>query len=251
MPRRGGALVGDPAFGAGHRRRRPRVGDADRAVADPGRHDDRAAGLRRHGEPGRSSERIDVKGKIAVQLIVPQGHMVFERGAVDDRSARTSSSAAPSAVFNLVRLPGNELVARLRQLRQPVLQHRRPRRRVPGKVLDKRRRRACADKLRARLSSGPKSRTGLKAENAVAVVPGDRSDEVILIDAHADAWFDGAGDNADGLAVMVALARHFAKPAEPAGSARWCSSPAPAITRPASTARAASSPPTRTWRRRR
>ena len=27
-----------------------------------------------------------------------------------------------------------------------------------------------------------------------------------------DAWFDGAGDNADGLAVMVALARHFAKP---------------------------------------
>lgn len=29
---------------------------------------------------------IDVKGKIAVQLIVPQGHMLFERGAVDARS---------------------------------------------------------------------------------------------------------------------------------------------------------------------
>ena len=27
-----------------------------------------------------------------------------------------------------------------------------------------------------------------------------------------DAWFDGAGDNADGLAVMLALARHFARP---------------------------------------
>ena len=27
-------------------------------------------------------QHIDVKGKIAVQLIVPQGHMVFERGAV-------------------------------------------------------------------------------------------------------------------------------------------------------------------------
>ena len=27
-----------------------------------------------------------------------------------------------------------------------------------------------------------------------------------------DAWFDGAGDNADGYAVMLAMARHFAKP---------------------------------------
>jgi hypothetical protein len=33
-----------------------------------------------------------------------------------------------------------------------------------------------------------------------------------VIDAHVDAWFDGAGDNADGLAVLVALASHFAKP---------------------------------------
>ena len=31
-------------------------------------------------------QHIDVKGKIAVQLIVPQGHMLFERGAVDSRS---------------------------------------------------------------------------------------------------------------------------------------------------------------------
>ena len=35
---------------------------------------------------------------------------------------------------------------------------------------------------------------------------------MIILDAHVDAWFDGAGDNADGLAVLVALARHFAKP---------------------------------------
>ena len=35
---------------------------------------------------------------------------------------------------------------------------------------------------------------------------------MIVLDAHADAWFDGAGDNGDGLAVLIALARHFAKP---------------------------------------
>jgi hypothetical protein len=36
---------------------------------------------------------------------------------------------------------------------------------------------------------------------------------VIILDAHSDAWFDGAGDNGDGLSVLIALARHFAKPA--------------------------------------
>jgi hypothetical protein len=35
----------------------------------------------------------------------------------------------------------------------------------------------------------------------------------IVLNAHADGWFDGAGDNGDGLAVLVALARYFAKPA--------------------------------------
>ena len=39
------------------------------------------------------------------------------------------------------------------------------------------------------------------------------SDEVIVLNAHVDGWFDGAGDNGDGLAVLVALARHFGKPA--------------------------------------
>ena len=68
-----------------------------------------------------------------------------------------------------------------------------------------------ADKLRVRLTLKTETRTNLKAENAVAVVPG-KSDEVIILNAHVDGWFDGAGDNADGLAVMVALARHFAKP---------------------------------------
>ena len=30
------------------------------------------------------------------------------------------------------------------------------------------------------------------------------SDEVIVLNAHVDGWFDGAGDNGDGLAVLVA-----------------------------------------------
>ena len=53
-------------------------------------------------------QHIDVKGKIAVQLIVPQGHMLFERGAVDSRAEELVKRGA-IGVFNLVRLPGNEL----------------------------------------------------------------------------------------------------------------------------------------------
>lgn len=44
------------------------------------------------------------------------------------------------------------------------------------------------------------------------MIPGSQSDEVLVVDAHVDAWFDGAGDNADGFSVMLALARHFARP---------------------------------------
>ena len=80
----------------------------------------------------------------------------------------------------------------------------------PGGTIDVLARRV-ADKLRVRISLETETRTHLKAENAVAVIPG-RSDEVIILNAHVDGWFDGAGDNADGFAVLVALARHFAKP---------------------------------------
>lgn len=46
--------------------------------------------------------------------------------------------------------------------------------------------------------------------NAVATLPG-RTDRTVIIVAHADGWFGGADDNASGLAVMIALARHFAR----------------------------------------
>ena len=35
---------------------------------------------------------------------------------------------------------------------------------------------------------------------------------MVVLNAHYDGWFEGAGDNGDGLAVLMALAQHFAKP---------------------------------------
>ena len=45
---------------------------------------------------------------IAVQLLVPQGHMLVERGALCARAEELVKRGA-IGVFNLVRLPGNEL----------------------------------------------------------------------------------------------------------------------------------------------
>lgn len=156
-------------------------------------------------------QHIDVKGKIAVQLIVPQGHMLFERGAVDARSEALVRRGA-AGVFNLVRLPGNELSRDFSDCGNPCFN-------IGGRdgwfleaVLD---RAAQAGKeIRAKLDLTTQTYTGLKAINGVAVIPG-ASPETIVLNAHVDGWFEGAGDNGDGVAVLVALARHFAKLGQP------------------------------------
>ncbi len=156
-------------------------------------------------------QHIDVKGKIAVQLIVPQGHMMFERGAVDSRAEALVKRGA-AGVFNLVRLPGNELSRDFTDCGNPCVN-------IGGRdglflesVLDRAAAAGAGNALRARVDLQTNTFRGLKANNGVAVIAG-KSDEAIVLNAHVDGWFDGAGDNGDGLAVLVALARHFAKPA--------------------------------------
>jgi hypothetical protein len=158
-----------------------------------------------------ASRNIDVKGKIAVQLVVPQGHMLFERGAVDARAEDLVARGAVG-VFNLVRLPGNEASRDFSNCGNPCFN-------IGGRdghfleqVLDRAALNGHGDRVRARITLATETRKGLTAENAVAVIEGRRPGEVIVLNAHVDGWFDGAGDNADGLAVMMALARHFARP---------------------------------------
>ncbi len=156
---------------------------------------------------------IDVKGKIAVQRIVPQGHMLFERGAVDARSEALVKGGAVG-VFNLVRLPGNELSRDFTDCGNPCFN-------IDGRdgwfleaLLDRAAAAGVQQEVRAQIELTTETFRGLTATNAVAVIPG-ASAETIVLNAHADGWFDGAGDNADGLAVLVALARHCAKAASP------------------------------------
>jgi hypothetical protein len=52
-------------------------------------------------------------------------------------------------------------------------------------------------------------REGLTSGNVWGVLPG-ANDEQILIMAHSDAFFEGAMDNASGMAMMLDIARHYA-----------------------------------------
>lgn len=155
---------------------------------------------------------LDVRGKIAVQLAVPQGHMLFERSAVTSQ-AQALFKAGAVAVLTVLRLPGNEPGRDFSNCGGPCFN-------IGGRdgwfleqVLNEAARRGVAVPVQATLTLTAETRRGLTASNAVAVVPGRRTGETVIVNAHADAWFDGAGDNADGLAVLLGLARHFAKPA--------------------------------------
>jgi hypothetical protein len=156
-------------------------------------------------------EHVDVKGKIAVQLVIPQAHMVFERDTVVPQAQALMKRGA-LAVFNLMRQPGNELARDFSSCGGPCVN-------IGGRdghfletVLERAAAGKVADRLRATITLETEVRTGLTADNVVAVIPGSASDEVIVFNAHYDGWFEGAGDNGDGLAVLMALARHFAKP---------------------------------------
>src|SRR5260370_34887914 len=80
-----------------------------------------------------------------------------------------------------------------------------------------------ANLIRAQLARGrpvsfhlrlaTEERTGLKTGNIWGVLPG-ASEEQILIMAHTDAFFEGAMDNASGLAMMLDIARHYAAMAQ-------------------------------------
>ena len=76
-----------------------------------------------------------------------------------------------------------------------------------------------ADELKALMTKGPvtvnlkmlsEERTGMKDNNVWGTLPGATSEEVIIA-AHHDSRFEGAFDNASGIATMLGLAEYFAR----------------------------------------
>jgi hypothetical protein len=68
---------------------------------------------------------------------------------------------------------------------------------------------AAGQKVQLHVKLDIEERSGLATENIAAVLPG-ASDEQILIVTHTDGFFQGAMDNASGMATGLDIARHYA-----------------------------------------
>ena len=68
---------------------------------------------------------------------------------------------------------------------------------------------AAGQKVEISLKLDIERKQNLQSQNVIATLPG-RSDEQVLIMSHTDAFFEGAMDNAAGMATAVDIARHYA-----------------------------------------
>lgn len=153
---------------------------------------------------------LDVRGKIAVQHLKPQRGAFSERRPTVAR-ARALAERGALAVINVVEQTGNMHVRDFGNCHVPCFNLGTQDGAFIEAAID-RAASAKAPPVEIELKLDAKRLAGLKGHNAVGIVPG-KSDENIIINAHADGWYDGAGDNADGLAVLLAMARHFAQQA--------------------------------------
>jgi len=153
----------------------------------------------------------NLDGKIAVQHLRPLSGAYSERGATRER-ARELMARGAVAVINVVEQIGNMHVRDFSYCNGPCFNLGTQDGKFLTTVIERARAAGKSDELKLQLQLNTRTLTDLKGYNTVGIVPGE-SDESIIINAHADGWFDAAGDNADGLAVLVALANHFAKPA--------------------------------------
>lgn len=200
-------LLGHPAFGPGSADVILASAVPARGVEIPGRV--LTAPLVYAGDAGGPNVSVDVRGKVAVQRIRPASGAFGQRSAVQE-GAQALLARGAVAVLNHVDQPGNMHVrdfggcgvcfnlggkdgAFLRAASEHAA------------------RSGVASELRVRMYLDARVRAGLAAQNVMGMVPG-ASEEIVIVNAHLDGWYDAAGDNGDGLAVLVALARHFARP---------------------------------------
>jgi hypothetical protein len=71
-----------------------------------------------------------------------------------------------------------------------------------------------AERLKLSLSLRATEKTNLTSGNVIATIPG-RDAKRLVINAHADGYFQAADDNASGLATQIGLARYFAQQPTP------------------------------------
>jgi hypothetical protein len=156
----------------------------------------------------------EVKGKVAVQTLHPQAGAFSERTRTTER-ARELAKRGAVAVLNVVEQAGNMHVRDFSNCGVPCFNIGTDDGRFLKNVMERASAAGAASNPRVAIALDTEMRQGLQGHNTIGTVAGRRDDEIVIVNAHADGWFDAAGDNGDGLAVLVALVRHFAKSAQP------------------------------------
>lgn len=154
---------------------------------------------------------VDVKGKVAVQTLHPQAGAFSERTRTTER-ARELAKRGAVAVLNVVEQAGNMHVRDFSNCGVPCFNLGTDDGRFLKAVSERAGAAGAAADLRVSVALETEMLPSLKGHNTIGTVPGRRADEIVIVNAHADGWFDAAGDNGDGLAVLVALAKYFARP---------------------------------------
>jgi hypothetical protein len=207
-------LVGDPSFGPGTESL-----TLQSAFPQPGGATTPADGLIApfvfvgHGTDADLAGR-DVSGKIAVVRVRPEPSLF---GAAEQGVAARLADLGAVAVINAIEGPGNAqyIDPRFACGKKPCF--------IVGgqdawflqQVIGKAANAGSPDRLKGRISLVAEEKGDLVSANGIATIPG-QSPKRIVINAHADGYFQGGDDNASGLAVLVGLARYFAKQPKPA-----------------------------------
>jgi hypothetical protein len=149
----------------------------------------------------------DVKGKAVFIYGAPEPGL-WTSSAIHDGALQRADQRGAAAVFLAIGLPGN---MKMHAFRGAV--------KAPAYLIgfgDF----VSVQQMIERAGSGPapritvaldvKTMPGLKTANVWGVIPG-RSDEKVIVSAHRDGYFEGAADNASGLATLVGLAEYFTR----------------------------------------
>jgi len=151
----------------------------------------------------------DVKGKAVFIYSIPQPSALRHSAAIEGAMGRAHDAGA-AAVFMVLGIPGNVTT----QLWGTGGESQRP---TPVPTfslglddgLAVREMIEAGNHVRIKVRMDTETRRGVKPTAVFGVLPG-ATDENVLVLAHTDALFQGAVDNASGVAVMLGLAEHFA-----------------------------------------
>jgi hypothetical protein len=155
----------------------------------------------------------DVAGRIAVVHVRPEPSLF---GSAEQGVAAKLAAKGAVGVINAIEGPGNALYVDTRFAcgKAPCF--------IVGgqdawfleQVIGKAAVAGVLDRLKLTLSLTSEEQSNLTSANGVAMIRG-RSPKRIIVNAHADGYFQGGDDNASGLAVLVGLARYFTKQPQP------------------------------------